>query len=101
MRVSYRQLEARNQRQADRIERLIGERNKFEEDAAAAVYALEQVAGELSRAKDTVALHLVAAGHSSTVVHDVRLFADSLREALAANRVDLRLELARLEGADL
>jgi hypothetical protein len=99
--VSYRQLEDRNRRQADHIDRLIRERNKYEEDAAAAVYALEKTAGELSRAKDVVAMHIVAAGHPSTVVHDVRSFADALREELAANGVDLRLELARLEGAEL
>jgi hypothetical protein len=64
-------------------------------------YALEAIAAELSRAKDTVALHIVAAGHPDTVVHDVTAFAESLREALAANRVDIRLELARMEGGVL
>jgi hypothetical protein len=58
-------------------------------------------AEEMATLRDVVALHLVAAGHPSTVVHDVTSFADALREALAANGVDLRLELARLEGTDL
>jgi hypothetical protein len=101
VRISRRELEARIRRQANRIDGLIVERDTFEKNAAAAVYALEQVAGELSRAKDVVAMAIVAAGHPSTVVHDVRSFADSLREALAASGVDLRLELARLEGAEL
>lgn len=101
MKTSYRQLADRNKRQADRIEQLLGERDAFKKDAGACGYALEQVAGELSRAKDIVALHLVAAGHPSTVVHDVKAFAEALREALEASRVDLRLELARLEGSEL
>lgn len=101
MRISRRELEARSRRQAARIDRLTAERDAFQKDADATGYALGQVADELSRAKDVIALHLVAAGHPSTVVHDVRTFADSLREALAANGVDLRLELARLEGAEL
>ncbi|MGW2720799.1 hypothetical protein [Streptomyces sp. NPDC001492] len=64
-------------------------------------YALSHLSAELDRCKETVALHIVAAGHPSTVVHDVKAFAESLREALAANGVDLRLELARLEGSQL
>lgn len=101
MKTSNRTLVDRNRAQAARIDRLIAERDAFEKDANANAYALRQVAGELDRAKETVALTIVAAGHPSTVVHDVAAFADSLREALAANRVDIRLELARLEGADL
>jgi hypothetical protein len=99
--VSRRRLEERNARQAAHIDRLIAERDSFKEDAKATGSALEQQSGELSRMKDVVALHLVAAGHPSTVVHDVRTFAEALREALAASRVDICLELARLEGADL
>lgn len=101
MKTSNRTLVDRNRAQAARIDRLIAERDAFEKDANANACALRQVAGELDRAKDTVALAIVAAGHPSTVVHDVTAFADSLREALAANRVDIRLELARLEGAEL
>jgi hypothetical protein len=99
--VSRRRLEERNARQAARIDRLIAERDSFKGDAKATGSALELVAGELSRMKDVVALHLVAAGHPSTVVHDVKAFAEALREALAASRVDICLELGRLEGADL
>jgi len=101
VRVSRRELEARNRRQAASLDRALAERDAFEADATATARALGQVAGELSRAKDVVALHLVAAGHPSTVVHDVRSFADALLEALTASRVDLRLELARLEGTPL
>lgn len=99
--VSRRRLEERNARQAAHIDRLTAERDAFQEDADATGRALEQVAGELSRAKDVIALHLVAAGHPSTVIHDVRTFAEALHEALTANRVDLQIELARLEEADL
>lgn len=101
MRVSRRELEARNARQARRLDRLEEERDGAIATAAACASQLGRVTGELSRAKDTVALHIVAAGHPSTVVHDVKAFGESLREALAANGVDLRLELARLEGSDL
>lgn len=99
--VSRRRLEERNRRLTVRNEALIADRDSWKKDARATAKALEQVAGELSRMKDVVALHLVAAGHPSTVVHDVKSFAEALREALAASRVDICLELARLEGADL
>ena len=99
--VSRRRLEERNRRQAAHIDRLTAERDSWKTDAKTTAKALEQQAGELSRMKDGVALHLVAAGHPSTVIHDVKTFTDALHEALTANRVDLRLELARLEGAQL
>lgn len=101
MKPSYRQLAARNERQAARIDQLTAERDAFEEDANACGYALEQVAGELSRMKDVVASHLVAAGHPTTVLHDIQHFRDSLEQALTDAGVDIRLELARLEGAEL
>lgn len=63
--------------------------------------ALAAVATELSDMKDVVASHLVAAGHPSTVLHDVRHFRDSLQQALTDAGVDIRLVLARLEGAEL
>lgn len=63
--------------------------------------ALEQVAGELSRAKDVIASVVAAAGHPDSAVQDVRAFADALVEQLAAAHVDIRLELSRTEGARL
>ncbi|MCI3246497.1 hypothetical protein [Streptomyces spinosisporus] len=99
--TSRRTLTDRNDRQAKQIDRLIAERDAARHDAEANAYALQQVAGELSRCKDVVASHLVAAGHPSTVLHDVRHFRDSLQQALEDARVDLRLELARLEGSQL
>jgi hypothetical protein len=101
MRPSYRELADRYQRRGTQIERLISERDAYKTDAAANAHALEQVAGELSRAKDVIASHLVAAGHPSTVLHTVHDFADALQQALTDARVDLRLELNRLEGSDL
>jgi hypothetical protein len=99
--VSRRRLEERNTRQAAHIDRLTAERDAFKEDARVTASALEQVAGELSRAKDVVASHITAAGHPSTVLHDVKSFAVSLEQALTDAGVDIRLELARTEGADL
>jgi hypothetical protein len=72
-----------------------------EYDARVTSYALEQVAGELSRAKDVIASVITAAGHPDTAVQDVRAFAAALVEQLAAARVDIRLELDRLEGTHL
>lgn len=101
MRPSSRQLTERNRSQAARIERLIAERDAFEKDAGACAYALAQVAGELSRCKDVVASHLVASGHPNTVLHSVREFRDALQQALTDAGVDIRIELARLEGVEL
>jgi hypothetical protein len=72
-----------------------------EYDARVCAYALELVAGKLSRAKDVIASVITAAGHPDTAVQDVRAFAAALAEQLTAARVDIRLELDRLEGADL
>lgn len=85
----------------NRYEARIAADEATQETTGAEQYALTHIAAELDRCKEVVALHIVAAGHPSTVVHDVQAFAESLREALAANRVDLRIELARMEGADL
>lgn len=63
--------------------------------------ALAMVATELSTAKDVLAEHIVAAKHSSSEASSACAMAVALQEALEANGVDLRLELARLEGADL
>ncbi|MEV7140714.1 hypothetical protein [Streptomyces tauricus] len=63
--------------------------------------ALTQVSAELSRAKDVIAQVVAAAGHPDSAVQDVRAFADALVAQLAAAHVDIRLELARTEGARL
>ncbi|MEJ8671918.1 hypothetical protein WKI71_36810 [Streptomyces sp. MS1.AVA.1] len=101
MRPSYRQIVDRNQRQAARIELLISERDDALTGQRACASQLERIAGESSRMKDVVASHLVAAGHPSTVLHTVHDFTDALRQALTDAGVDIRLELARLEGAEL
>lgn len=69
--------------------------------AAENSWARQRLSHELSCAKDVVASHIVAAGHPSTVLHDVCSFAESLQQALADAGVDIRIELDRLEGADL
>lgn len=73
----------------------------FQEDAVATGRALGLVASELSRTKDVIAQVVAAAGHPDSAVQDVREFACALVEQLAAAGVDLRLELARTEGARL
>lgn len=72
-----------------------------QEAAAAEQFVMARPAGELDVIKSVVASHIAAAGHSSTVLHDARAFADALRQALADAGVDIRLELARLEGGEL
>lgn len=71
------------------------------ETAEATLRALELVAGELSRAKDVIALVVTGAGHPDSAVQDVRAFATALVEQLTAARVDIRVELHRMEGARL
>ncbi|MEV6014679.1 hypothetical protein [Streptomyces sp. NPDC051997] len=64
-------------------------------------FVLARIAGQLDTVKTVVAQHLAGASHPATAVQDVAAFAESLRQSLAAAGIDLRLELARLEGADL
>lgn len=98
---SRRYLVERNTQLLGQVDRLIRERDAALANHRAAASAARRFAGELSRMKDVVAMHIVAAGHPSTVLHDPKRIGEALREELAANRVDLRLELARLEGAEL
>ncbi|MFD3929721.1 hypothetical protein [Streptomyces sp. NPDC058614] len=85
---------------ADR-ERIRGERDQFGQDARACASQMERLAHELSRGKDVIATHMIAVAHPSTVLHSPQQCMESLREALASVGFDLRLELERLEGADL
>jgi len=101
VRPSYRQLADRNRSQGAQIERLITERDAAQETADACASQLGRVAGELSGLKDEVAMHIVAAEHPSSALSDARSMALSLREALEARGIDLRIEFARLEGSDL
>lgn len=101
MRVSRRELEARNRRQAARIDQLIAELGKAQHGERACASQLERIAHELSRGKDVIATHMVAVAHPSTVLHSPEACMESLREALAAVGFDLRLELARLDGGVL
>ena len=56
---------------------------------------------ELALIKDEIALHIVAAKHPSSALFDAHSFAVALQETLEANGIELRVQLARLEGADL
>lgn len=84
-----------------RIDALTADLAEAKKGELACASQLERVAAELSALKDEVALHIVAAEHPSSALSDARSMALSLREALEAHGIDLRLELARLEGADL
>lgn len=101
MRPSRRTLIERNTDLNARADKLAADLEEAEGEARACATALLCLGGELSRAKDVIASHIVAAGHPSTVLHDVHAFTTSLEQALADAGVDLRVELARLEGADL
>lgn len=101
MRVSYRELADRYARRGVRIEQLIADRDAHKETADACASQLARIAAELSATKDVVASHLVAAGHPDTVLHSVEAFRDALTQALTDAGVDIRLELARLEGSQL
>lgn len=101
MRLSYKELADRYQRRGAHIERLIGERDSHKETADACASQLARLAGELSDLKDEIALHIVAAEHPSSALSTAASMALSLREACEARGVDLRLELARLEGSEL
>lgn len=101
MRVSRRELEARNKRQAARIDQLIAELAEAQHGERACASQLERIAHELSRGKDVIATHMVAVGHPSTVLHSPQQCMESLHEALTAVGFNLRLELARLEGTAL
>ena len=101
MRISRRELADRNQRLGRRNDQLTAELAASKTDARASARALLSVAGELSTAKDIIAAHLVGATHPETAAADVPAFALSLRTALEAVGVDLRVELARLGGVDL
>jgi hypothetical protein len=101
MRPSRRRLTEQGTDLAARNERLRTERDDARRNAHACASQLERVAAELSTAKDVIASHIVAAGHPSTVLQSPQEFAGSLCQSLADAGVDLRIELARLEGVEL
>lgn len=93
---------------AERVDLREEQRDKALDEKKAAQFAARTAAEkfvdadlELLRCKDVIAMHIVAAGHPSTVLHSPQEFATSLRQALADAGVDLTAELARLEGAEL
>lgn len=94
MRPSRRELIALN-------EQLVDDRDEHAKEARASASQLLRVSYELSRAKDVIAAHINAAGHPATVLQSPQEFAEALRMALQDAGVDLRIELARLEGAEL
>jgi hypothetical protein len=101
MPVSRRRHDAAIRAKDARIEQLVAEVEAANVEARATATANRRIAGELSACKDVLASHIVAAGHPSTVLHDVKVFATAMQQALADAGVDIRLELARLEGAEL
>lgn len=101
MRRSRKELEARVADQGARIEKLTADCEGYKSQALANITALRLIGRELSDLKDEVALHIVAAEHPSSALSDAASMALSLREALEARGVDLRIELGRLEGGRL
>lgn len=101
MRISRRELQARTERQATQIGRLITERDTALDGEYASASQLARVAAELSALKDEVAAHIFACGHPDTALSDAHSAAIALREHLEARGINLRVELARLEGSDL
>ncbi|MET7944233.1 hypothetical protein [Streptomyces sp. NPDC005302] len=69
------------------------------ETAKACANQMERALTDLCRVKDVIAAHIARAGHPDTVLHDVTAFALSLQQTLAAEGIDLRIELHRLEGS--
>jgi hypothetical protein len=101
MRPSRKELAEQVADRSARNEQLARERDEYKAQALANIGALRKTTRELSGLKDEVALHIVAAEHPSSALSDARSMALALREAFEARGVDLRLELARLEGAEL
>jgi hypothetical protein len=101
MRPSRKELAEQVADRGARIEQLVKERDDHKQQALANIGALRRTARELSDLKDEIAAHIVAAEHPSSALPDARSMALSLREAFEARGVNLRVELARLEGSDL
>lgn len=101
MRPSRKTLAAEVADRGARIQKLTAERDGYKSQALANITALRLVGRELSELKDEVALHIVAAEHPSSALSDAASMALALREACEARGIDLRLELARLEGGQL
>jgi hypothetical protein len=99
--ISRRVLEDRLASRNVQIEVLTAERDSYKTDAEACGRQIIRAHADLSRAKDVIAAHIAGAGHPDTALQDVRAFALSLQQSLAAAGIDLRLEFARLEGARL
>ena len=72
-----------------------------QEAEATEEFVMARLAAQVDTVKTVVAEHIVAAKHPSSALSDAHSMAIALEEALAANGIDLRLELARLEGAEL
>ncbi|MGW2550644.1 hypothetical protein [Streptomyces sp. NPDC001635] len=98
MRPSRRQLTEHVADLAARREQAITQRDEARRNAEESTRQLGRVAGELSAAKDVVASFIVAADHLPAAT-DAKSFAIALHEALDIAGVDIRLELARAEGA--
>lgn len=101
MRPSRRRLTEQGADLAARNERLLAERDEARAGETACANQLERIAHELSRGKDVIATHMVATAHPSTVLHSPQACMESLREALTEVGFDLRLELERVDGAEL
>jgi hypothetical protein len=85
----------------DRYDARIARDETEQEADATEQFVMARLAAQLDTVKTVVAEHIVAARHPSSALSDAASMGLALQEALEAAGVDLRLELARLEGADL
>lgn len=85
----------------DRYNARIAAAETEQEAATTEAFVVARLAAQLDTVKTVVAEHIVAAKHPSSALSDAHSMGVALQEALAANGVDLRLELADLEGGQL
>lgn len=76
------------------------ERAAFHTAARAGSRLFNQADAELGLWQEIVPSHMAAAGHPSTVLHDVHAFVDALEQALTDAGVDVRSHLDRMEGVE-
>ena len=104
MRPSRRQLaalQAENERLAASNMRLEREVDIHAQEAATLAGRLTRSNDNLARMREVVASHIAAAGHPSTVLHDVYGFTTALEQALKDAGLDLGADVYRLKGAAL
>ncbi len=104
MRPSRRQLaalQAENAQLTARNKRLEEEVGIHARESAAIAGRLTRANSDLDCMRETVASHLAASRHPSTVLHSVDAFTEALQQALRDAGIDLSLDVYRLKGGVL